>query len=71
VNPEQWVPFLHEFGIIIAALAAAIAAVSSLRNGRTLNQDVRAGIAKRSRKARKKKTLSAAKKGDWYKTPDV
>ena len=63
---------LHEIGTIITALAAVIAAVSSLRNGQTLNgkhQEVVDALSA-LRKRRKKKTQSDESK-EWFKAPDV
>ncbi len=73
MESNSWITALHELGTIIAATAAAIAAVSSLKNGRTLSdkvdpklEDVRQVIAKPP----KKKTPNAGS-GDWYKPPDL
>lgn len=72
MDANQWTPLLHELGTIIAALAGAIAAVSSLRNGRVL--DGRKGdTTLRVTKTRKQKNGSTepAKTGDWYHPPDL
>jgi hypothetical protein len=61
---------LHELGIIIAALGGVIGAVSSLKNGRTLNGHIKPKVDRLAEsKARKKKT---SKDGsvDWHRPPD-
>jgi len=62
---------LHELGTIIAAIAAAIAAVSSLKNGRTLNGKSSHGTPKVLVRVPKKRTSNGESKGDWYKSPDL
>jgi hypothetical protein len=70
MDVNQWTPLLHELGTIIAATAAAIAAVSSLKNGRTLNGHIKPKVEKLV----EKKTKRIGKNGkheDWYRDPDV
>lgn len=71
-NPELWVNLFHDCSTITAALAAAIAAVSSVSNGRALKdakkklEDVQQANGNRKRK----KTLNAESK-DWYEPPEL
>lgn len=70
MEPDPWIKLLHELGTIIAAVAAAIAATSSLRNGRTLKQNgshPKEAVPPGSAKPATKKTSS----GDWYVPPDL
>lgn len=73
MEPATWtVSILHEIGIIIAASAGVIAAISSLKNGRTLNGQVKKKVADVHAvivKPLKKKTPSDESK-DWYTPPD-
>jgi hypothetical protein len=80
MDANSWVPLAHEIGIIIAAASGVIAAVSSLRNGRTLNgghQGPKAAVLREQLRRRKKKTSNGedpdmgAKKPDWYKPPQL
>lgn len=69
---ESWQPILHEVGTIIVGSAAVIAAVSSLKNGRTLKNgthQTKAGAGKRSSKPAKKKTSNGDENSDWYNPP--
>jgi hypothetical protein len=74
---NEWILLLHEIGTIIAATAAAIAAVSSLRNGRTLKNggSVSAEVVRKAlHKGTKKKIKNDAggeSKLDWYKPPGL
>ena len=72
---------LHQGAIIIGACGAVIAAVSSLKNGRTLNgglrpkvEDVHAAIVKPPKRKTPKDGWErglAGQSEDWYKPPDV
>jgi len=84
MDANQWPPILHEVGIIIAAIAAAIAAASSLRNGRILKNGgaiVGAVVRKALHKGTKKKTSKDGSRGlgpipiekppDWFQPPEL
>jgi len=73
MDVSSWTPILHEVGTIIAAVAAAIAATSSLRNGQRLKNGALEG-PRAKRKPRKKKTLKGEpgeEGNDWFSPPDL
>ena len=73
MDVNEWTPILHEIGIITAALSGVIAAISSLKNGQTLNgkhKELLDGLQGKLRASRKR-TRNAESKDDWYKAPDV
>jgi len=57
---ETWQQILHDIGTITAAAAAAIAAVSSLKNGRTLKRNTNGDASATSA------TMNGSKGKDWY-----
>jgi hypothetical protein len=74
----DWTSILHELGTIIGALAAAIAAISSLVNGRTLrNGSEHPGALRvtegrfKSGPRRSRAHKKPEKPRDWFKAPDV
>ena len=77
MDTEAWTRILHELGIIIAAVSAAIAAASSLKNGRTLNGHktaMREEAGRKEKRSRARKKTSNVdgkeKQEEWY-TPPV
>ena len=72
MDANQWTPLLHELGTIIAAVAAAIAATSSLKNGRTLKNG-RSDDAPNPPTKPKQKSVSEERenRGDWYQPPNL
>jgi hypothetical protein len=68
--------WLKALGIIIAALPGVIAAISSLRNGRTLDDHL-GQVARRHKRNDKtpdpksKSNVGHPRKADWYKPPDL
>jgi hypothetical protein len=72
VHPSDlWIPLLHEIGIIIAAVAAAIAAVSSLKNGRTLNGHIKPKVDRLAIGRPRKKKTSKDGSVDWHTPVDL
>lgn len=64
MDVESWTHLLHEVGTITAAVAAVIAAASSLKNGKRLKNGT-----KGDHPGSAKKRVSRPK--DWYHTPDL
>lgn len=72
-EPEIWINLLHDLSIITAALAAAIAAGSSLKNGRTLRKNHKY-LKEAVEEANGKPPQNTTSKGDsedWYKPPEL
>jgi hypothetical protein len=70
MSGETWVPLLHELGTIIAAVAAAIAAASSLRNGKRLKNGHEQNGRSAPTKPKSRSNDPVGKLADWYKKPD-
>ena len=73
MEPTTWtINLIHEIAMTIGAVAAVIAALSSLKNGRTLNGDVKTKVADVHAviaKPLKRKTQSEESE-DWFRPPD-
>jgi len=65
------IEILHQIGIIITALAAVIAAASSLRNGRTLNGHLKPKVDELTTTMKHTdatETEKGAQREDWYRS---
>ena len=73
MEPTAWtINLIHEIAMTIGALAAVIAALSSLKNGRTLNGDVKTkveAVHEAIAKPKARKTPSEESE-DWFRPPE-